>query len=189
MTKTVYLTASTLNGFLADESDSLAWLFSVDSPDEALADVAAFQDGVGSIVMGSATYRWLVENEGLEAEPQKWQSYYGDRPVFVFTSQDQPVVTGAAITFVNGDVASAWPAIAAAAGDRDVWIMGGGGLAAQFAEAGLLDELRISYAPAALSAGKPLFPLDLMPSYVELTNVRQFGQFAELTYALKPHSA
>ena len=45
-----------------------------------------------------------------------------------------------------------------AAGGRNVWIVGGGDLAGQFAAAGLLDEVIVSIAPVTLGAGAPLLP-------------------------------
>jgi dihydrofolate reductase len=46
----------------------------------------------------------------------------------------------------------------AAASDRNVWIVGGGDLAGQFADAGLLDEVLVSFAPVTLGEGAPLLP-------------------------------
>ncbi|HZB24269.1 MAG TPA: nitrilase-related carbon-nitrogen hydrolase, partial [Gaiellaceae bacterium] len=43
-------------------------------------------------------------------------------------------------------------------GERNVWIVGGGPLVAQFAEAGLLDEVLVTIAPVTLGAGRPLLP-------------------------------
>jgi dihydrofolate reductase len=40
-----------------------------------------------------------------------------------------------------------------AAGGRNVWIVGGGDLAGQFADAGLLDEVIVSIAPVTLGGG------------------------------------
>ena len=77
------------------------------------------------------------------------------------------------------------PAIADAAGDRDVWVVGGGDLAGQFADAGLLDEIRISIAPATLPSGMPLLPRRLGADRLTLTDARQTGAFAELTYSLR----
>ena len=50
-----------------------------------------------------------------------------------------------------------------AAGDGTVWLVGGGDLVGQFADAGLLDEVWVQYAPVTLGSGKPLLPrrLDL----------------------------
>jgi dihydrofolate reductase len=43
-----------------------------------------------------------------------------------------------------------------AAGGKNVWIVGGGDLVGQFAEAGLLDEVIVYIAPVTLGAGAPL---------------------------------
>ena len=95
---------------------------------------------------------------------------------------------GADIRFVQGAVTEHWPDIVAAAGDKDVWILGGGDLVGQFADAGLLDEIVVTFAPVTLAAGKPLLPRDLDHTRLELTGVRQAGPFAELTYRVIPRS-
>lgn len=43
--------------------------------------------------------------------------------------------------------------------DRDVWVVGGGNVAAQFVAAGLVDEMIVSYAPCSLGAGARLLPV------------------------------
>jgi dihydrofolate reductase len=45
-----------------------------------------------------------------------------------------------------------------AACNRNVWVVGGGDLAGQFADAGLLDEVLVQIAPVTLGAGAPLLP-------------------------------
>jgi dihydrofolate reductase len=185
MTRAVFYTATTLNGFLADDHDSLDWLFAAPGGEGGDDDFPQFLAGMGVLVQGSSTYRWVLEHEDLVAHPEKWPGYYGDRPTWVFTSREQPVVPGVDIRFASGDVREAWPEIRAAAGDRDVWIVGGGDLAGQFADAGLLDEIRVSVAPATLRSGKPLMPRDLGADRLKLTAVRKAGAFAELTYTLK----
>jgi dihydrofolate reductase len=69
----------------------------------------------------------------------------------------------------------------AAAGDRDLWLVGGGDLAAQFAVRGLLDEVVVSLAPVTLGGGFPL-----LPRHVELRplEVAANGEFACLRYAV-----
>ena len=75
--------------------------------------------------------------------------------------------------------------IRAAAGERDIWVVGGGELAGQFLDADALDEIRLSVAPVTLVRGAPLFPRRLDSSKLRLTRVGQRGQFAELTYAIQ----
>ncbi len=185
MTRVIFYTATTLNGFLADDQDSLDWLFAAPGGEGGDEDFQRFLSGIGVLVQGSSTYRWVLEHEDLIAHPEKWPAYYGARPTWVFSRRELPAVPGADIRFASGDVADAWPQIRDAAGDRDVWIVGGGDLAGQFADAGLLDEIRVSIAPATLPSGKPLLPRRLGADRLQLTAARQSGAFAELTYAVK----
>jgi len=185
MTRIVYATATTLDGFLADAEDSLAWLFAVEGGDDSIGELEPFVDGVGVLVEGSTTYRWVVEHEQLLDHPERWQEFYGERKTFVFTSRgDLPVIPGADIEFVDGPVGDHVDAILAAAGGRDVWVMGGGGLAAQFHAAGRLDEIRVSIAPVMLGSGAPLFAGRLESSGLRLVDIHQTGQFIQARYDL-----
>ena len=103
--KTQYYTATSIDGYLADEDNSLDWLFQFGDIEEIEGlkdDYPQFIDQVGAAAMGSTTYEWIVEHENLLADPEKWP--YGV-PVWVFSSRELPVVDGADIRFVQGDVA------------------------------------------------------------------------------------
>jgi dihydrofolate reductase len=182
MARVIYYTASSLNGFIADASNSLDWLFAVDIA--GAPDIAAFMAGTGVLVEGSTTYEWVLREEKLLENPGKWQGFYGTRPTYVFTSRELPVPDGADVRFVRGPVADALPDIMAAAGGKDVWVVGGGELAGQFLDAGALDELVISVAPATLAGGAPLLPRGVGPDRLRLSDVARHGQFAQLTYAV-----
>lgn len=183
MTSIVYNTATTLNGFLADEKNSLAWLFAVENA--GAPDMGAFMERIGVFVEGSTTYEWVLKAENLLAEPHKWQEFYGSRPTFVFTSRELAVPQGADVRFVSGSVADALPAILAAAGDKDVWLVGGGELVGAFLDIGAVDEIVLSVAPAALSTGAPLLPRTIGSERLTLDSAIQCGQFAQLTYSVK----
>ena len=81
-----------------------------------------------------------------------------------------------------------WPEIHEAAGERDVWLVGGGDLVGQFADAGHLDEIRVSVAPVTLASGKPLLPRRLESDRLTLDSVHRSGQFAELVYSVRSAS-
>lgn len=181
MPTTIFHTATTLNGFLADDDDSLAWLFAVPGADEAEDDFGAFLDTVGAFVMGAATYEWVLRHEESD-HPGMWAQTYGQLPCFVVTHRDLPSPDGGNVTFVRGSVAEFWPQIATAADDKVVWLVGGGDLVGQFDDAGHLDEVRVSVAPALLPSGKPLLPRRIGPDRLRLASVRHAGQFAELRY-------
>ncbi|WP_019203955.1 dihydrofolate reductase family protein [Tsukamurella sp. 1534] len=153
MTSYSYYTASTLDGFLADENDSLAWLLSQPIDDGGPLNIEEFMAGIGAIAMGYTTYQWVVDH--IAESDELWP--YADYPTFVFTHRE-PELLHESIRLIAGDPASHRAALEAAAGDKGVWVVGGGDLAAQFAEAGMLDDVVISYAPATVGSGRPLFP-------------------------------
>jgi dihydrofolate reductase len=182
--RVIYNTATTISGYIADEQNSLAWLFAVES--ESQPDQDAFLEPITVLVSGSTTYEWVLREEDLIAHPENWPGYFGDRPQFVFTTRDLPVPAGADVRFVRGSVADALPAIRGAAGAGDVWVVGGGDLAGQFLDAGALDEVQVSVAPAALTGGAPVLPRTVGPDRLHLRSVERFGQFAHLTYDVRP---
>lgn len=161
MTRTVFYTATTLDGFLADEHDSLDWLFTQEQDEGGALDYGEFIAGIGAVCMGATTYEWLLghlEGGGSGEPGGEGSGWPYAVPCWVFTHRDLPVPDGADVRLVHGDVEPVWQAMAAAAGERDVWVVGGGGLAADLAEAGRLDRLLLSIAPVTLGSGRPLFP-------------------------------
>ncbi|RKR73300.1 dihydrofolate reductase family protein [Frondihabitans australicus] len=180
MGRILFDTATTLNGFLADEENSLAWLFEVDL--EGLPDDGLVPVGAGVLVEGSTTYEWVLDHENLLDEPARWQEFYGDKPTFVFTSRRLPVPERADVRFVSGPVADHLAAIREAAGDADVWVVGGGDLAGQFADIGALDEIRLTVAPVTLAGGAPLLPRRLGTDRLHLKSAEAHGRFARLVY-------
>jgi dihydrofolate reductase len=185
MTRVIYNTATTIDGYLADSSDSLDWLFAVPGAAEAESAFPAFLEGIGVLVMGSTTYQWVYDHENLAEHPDRWKASYGDRAVFVLTTRELPVVGEGSVRLRAGSVHDLWPEIVAAAGAKDVWIVGGGDVVGQFADADLLDEVRVSIAPVTLGSGKPLLPRRLESDRLTLESVAQTGQFAELVYSIR----
>lgn len=184
MTRFVYDTATTINGWIADRDDALAWLFAVpggEAPDESL-----LPQGATVLVEGSTTYEWLLAETGVLGEPSKWAEVSGGRVTYVFSTRRLPVPDGADVRVVSGPVAEVLPDIRAAAGDGDVWIVGGGDLAGQFLDAGALDEIALSVAPVALDGGAPLLPRRLESDRMRLVSAHAVGQFARLVYAIAP---
>ncbi|CAI9386240.1 dihydrofolate reductase family protein [Microbacterium sp. T2.11-28] len=182
MSRIIFDTATSLNGWIADEDDSLAWLFAVEggtSPDPEVLPTNA-----GVLVEGSTTYEWVLAESDILAHPEKWREFHGDRPTFVFTTRDLPVPEGADVRFVSGPVAAVLPEIRAAAGGTDIWVVGGGDLAGQFLDAGALDEIAVSVAPVLLTGGAPLLPRRAEADRMRLVSARAVGQFARLVYAV-----
>ncbi|MCX6501265.1 MAG: dihydrofolate reductase family protein [Microbacterium sp.] len=180
MGKIIFDTAATLNGWIADEDNSLEWLFAVPDGDAASAELVPSTATV--LVEGSTTYEWVLDASDILAHPERWHEFHGHRPTFVFTTRSLPVPEGADIRFVSGSVAEALPHLREAAGDGDIWVVGGGDLAGQFLDAGALDEIALSIAPVALAWGAPLFPRRVESDRLRLVEARAVGQFARLRY-------
>lgn len=193
MAKTQYYTATTIDGYIADERNSLEWLFEVgagDEPDPETpsheTEFAEFFAEVGAMAMGATTYEWVLEHEKLLENPSKWTRWYGRRPGWVFTHRELPAVPGVDLRFVSGDVRPVHEEMTAAADGKNIWLIGGGELVGAFANEGLLDEVILKVAPVTLGGGAPLLPRRIMSSRLRLTGVGRGGQFAQLTYAVGP---
>lgn len=177
MTKVQYYTAASLNGFLASTDDALDWLFSLEQPDEQCYQ--AFIAQVGLIIMGSATYLWLKQH--LQQDPGASWPY--QQPVWVMTSQKLTAIAHANINFASGDIAKLYPTLLQQAAGKNIWVVGGGELAAQFYDAGLLNEIIVQIGAATLLSGKPLFPRQVMGATLTLSEVTQLNaQLVQLVY-------
>ncbi|GAA0980146.1 dihydrofolate reductase family protein [Nocardiopsis tropica] len=174
MTRTIYNTATSLDGFIATDDHSLEWLFAAD-PGEANNEHADFMKNVGALVSGAHTYEWILRHEGDEAWPYAI-------PSWVLTHRDLPRIEGD-LRFASADsdqeLRDLHAEMVGAAGGRDVWVVGGGGIAGRFAELGLLDEVVVSIAPVTLGSGAPLLAgrVDL-----RVVEVHRAGDFACARY-------
>src|SRR5690606_36964149 len=137
----------------------------------------------------SATYEWMLRNaETVAAETGSPWPY--TQPAWIFSRRVLPSIEGANISFVQGDVRPVHADMTRAAGSKNIWIVGGGDLAGQFFDAGLLDELIIQVGSVTLGQGKPLFPRRVTNPPFRLVSVRQVGTgFAELRYEVRGSGA
>src|SRR3712207_735036 len=150
MTRTVYYTATSLDGFIADQHHSLDWLLSRHSDEHGPMGYAEFEKRVGALAMGATTYQWVQEHD-----PGAWAYTV---PAWVLTHRQFTAPPGADVRFTAADVARVHADMVAAAGGRDVSVAGGGDLAGQLADRGLLDDVAVSIAPVTLGGAAPLLP-------------------------------
>jgi dihydrofolate reductase len=174
MSRTQYYTATTLDGYIADPNHSLEWLFTRDREPGGPLNYEDFIVDVGAIAMGSSTYDWILDH----ASDGNWPY---DVPSWVFTHRELRVVPNARIEFTSAPIASVHAEMVAAAGGKNVWIVGGGDLAGQFADAGVLDEVLVSIAPVTLGGGAPLLPRRLE---LRLEELGRNGDFAAAKYSV-----
>ena len=180
--KTQYYTATSHDGFIATEDDSLDWLFPLGDVNDT--SYPSFIAEVGALAMGSSTYEWMLRHTGQVAADMGSPWPYS-QPAWVFTTRTLPTLAGADVRFVRGDVRPVHAAMARAAGGKNLWVVGGGDLAGQFCDAGLLDEIIVQVGSVTLGRGKPLFPRRFTTPPLRLVEVRQVGSgFAELRYTV-----
>jgi dihydrofolate reductase len=180
--KTQYFTATSLDGFIATEDDSLDWLFPLGNINDT--SYPAFIADVGALAMGSSTYEWMLRHADAVAK-ETGSPWPYTQPSWVFSRRPLPRLPGADIRFVQGDVRPIHGDMVRAAQDRNVWIVGGGDLAGQFHDADLLDEILVQVGSVTLGRGKPLFPRRLTQPPLTLVSARQVGSgFAELRSAV-----
>ena len=188
-----YYCAATLDGYIADANDNLDWLIGYEGSYDAegaekptMAEGGGYQrfyEGVGALVSGSATYEWLLDNQDT------W--LYPGKPYWVLTSRDLPKPSddGADVRIIHGEIADLADEMIASAGRKHLWIVGGGDVASQFADANLLDELIVTFVPVVLGAGKQLFARRLPGGPLQLTGTRVSNEgMVELRYEIR-HTA
>jgi dihydrofolate reductase len=174
VSRTVYYTATTLDGFIADPHDSLDWLLTQPHDPDGPFGYQAFIADVGALCMGATTYRWILDH--LAGTGGAWEYPV---PTFVLTHRTFPTPDDADVRFRSGDVRAVHAAMTEAAGGQDLWVVGGGDLAGQLADVGLLDEVVVSIAPVTLGAGRPLLP---RRHDLELVDLGRNGAFACARY-------
>jgi dihydrofolate reductase len=180
MTRTQYYTAASLDGFIADRSNSLDWLLQFGDPSQS--DYPSFIRDVGALAMGSTTYEWILANHVHpdSAEPKPWPY---TQPTWVFSSRTLPRIEGADLRFVRGDVGPVHREMTAAAGGKNIWLVGGGELVGRFHDQGLLDELFVQITSVTLGGGAPLLPRRIATPPLRLLSATSWGDaFVQLHY-------
>jgi dihydrofolate reductase len=185
-----YYCAATLDGFIADADDGIDWLTGYQGSYEGTGaepgpmseggSYERFYEDVGALVSGSTTYEFVFDHVG---EGGNWP--YAGKPYWVLSSRELGTPDGEDVRIANARVADLHEELMEAAGDRNLWIVGGGNVASQYAGAGLLDEVILTVVPVVLGDGKPLFddPVPGGPLKLTGTGVYETGM-VELRYEL-----
>lgn len=160
---TIYYTGCSLDGFIATPEHSLDWLTSRDIASDADMGFETFKPRVGASAMGASTWQWLLDHE---------PEFVQDSPTWVLTHRD--FAPAEQVRFTSAAVSEVHAQMREAAGDKDIWIIGGGDLVGQFHDAGLLDEVWIQYAPVTLGGGAPVLPRHVELRLEEVARNRDF---------------
>ena len=181
-----YYAAATLDGYIAESDDTLDWLLKYEGHYEGADSDAeqggyeSFYEGVGALVSGSTTYEWVLEHGS------GWP--YAGKPCWILSSRELPKPDGEGVDvrIVSGQIPDLIDEMLDSAGERDLWIVGGGNVASQFADHGLLDRLEVTIVPVVLGEGKPLFDRRLPGGPMQLIAARTTSSgMVGLTYEIR----
>ncbi|MBI4920481.1 MAG: dihydrofolate reductase [Devosia nanyangense] len=172
MARIVGYIASSLDGFIADPNESLDWLTEPTNVDLGEHHYDLFIKRIRTVVMGRATYDWILRSGAA------WP--YGEQRCIVVTSR--PLADPPAAIETRSDV-DALIAELRGLDDGDVWMAGGGRLQMAFLERGALDEVEVYIASAIIGGGSPLFPPTGFKGKPRLISAKAFGEgMARLHY-------
>jgi dihydrofolate reductase len=124
------------------------WMFK----NKSTADAALLDELVetsGAVIVGNRTYITAIDEAWEGVSPF-------NAPAFVL-SHSVPEVVVKGFTFVTNGLESALMQAKSAAGDKNVWVMGGANIIQQYIQAGFIDEITIHIASVLLTGGTRLF--------------------------------
>lgn len=185
MSKIILGFATSLDGFSNDRHGSVGPLY----PDfAAMHDSPVMLEAIastGAVVMGRRTF-------AMSEDPDWYAGNYEYQvPIFVLThhppAKHPKESGGLTFTFVTDGVVSALTQARAAAGDRDVSVIGGGAdTAQQCLRSGLVDEIAVTIMPLLLGDGlRPLDNLGPDPLQLERLSVMDWpGGGTHLRYRI-----
>jgi dihydrofolate reductase len=163
VTKVIFNMSMSLDGFvtasgvrpeepMGDGGQRLhEWAFGDDERNREL--LAEAVNAIGALIAGRRTYDLSVPGWGADgpAGPARV-------PVFVVThAEPEEVPEGGVYTFVTDGIESALEEAKAAAGDKDVAVMGGAEIGQQYIRARLIDEISIHLVPVLLGGTTRMF--------------------------------
>jgi dihydrofolate reductase len=153
--KVVVNRSMSLDGFIAGPGDAMDWIFDFIKPDAAwMAEIAA---ATGAMLVGRRTVevgsRMDANNERGAASSDEGYPFSG--PTFVLTHRP-PDPPDPDVTYLTGDIGDAVATALAAAGDKNLEILGAD-VAGQCLQRGLVDEIQVYVLPVLLGNGIRFF--------------------------------
>jgi len=157
-----YYIAMSLDGFIARSDGDISWLSVVEREGEDYG-YSAFYKSVDVVLMGRLTYE-------LSLSFPDWP--YPGKPAWVW-SRRRNLPRGPQVTITDGSPAAVVDNLKKA-GVRKAWLVGGGELARDFRQAGLINEYVVSIIPVLLGSGAPMIATDEGLDELSMTSVNTF---------------
>ena len=164
--------ATSLDGYIARQNESLDWLLNQKADDNGYT---AFYDTIDTILLGRRTYQWILRNVHSGFPYQGKNCYVLSRTLKGQTANVQ---------FVNQDIVTLTASLKKGPG-KGIWIAGGGEVLSPLLGENLVDDLIIHIAPVIIGQGIRLFNPGPYEMALDLVKVTQHNQFVELHYRRK----
>jgi dihydrofolate reductase len=171
MSKLIYITSTSLDGYVEDETGALDWVI----PDEVHGYITELLRPIGTLLCGRRLYEtmvyWDAPVESYPPEQREFARFWQGAEKIVFSR----TLTGATArnTRVERDFGLDAVRKLKRESEHDINI-GGAELAGLALEAGLVDECHLFLNPVILGGGKPAFRAGLRRN-LELLETRRFG--------------
>lgn len=157
----------TMDGYMADKNHNMDWLDQTGNVTETGFD--RFYQYMDVTIMGRRTYEAIERLGGPEVYPTTKN--------YVFTHAKS--LSRKDFVPVTGDVVEL---VTRLGPDKHIWVVGGNTVLAPLLDRNMVDYLIIQIAPVLLGEGIPLFTQKEALRRFHLEEVKQYGQFAEMTY-------
>ena len=174
MRKIIFYSATSADGYIARPDGGVEWLDRPRPKDNY--GMAACYKSIDTVLMGRKTYD-VARKFGHESYPGKKNYVFSRRR----RRTDAPNVE-----FVREPVGDFAERLLASKG-KNVWLVGGGELAAAFLDAGHLDELIVHVVPVLIGEGIPLLQPRHRSRPLKLLSTRAYSDGGvRLHYSVKP---
>lgn len=174
--KVVVNRAMSLDGFIAGPGDAMDWLGD-HVPGDVVAEVAA---ATGAMLIGRRT---TDVGDRMAAEDADRGDYPFSGPMFLLTHRP-PDPPNPRLTVLSGDIGEAVATALAAAGGKDLEILGAD-VAAQALRRGLVDEILVYVLPVVLGDGIPFSPAGSVRVDLDPVSSRQSGAVTILRFRVR----
>ena len=158
----------TMDGYLADKSHNLDWLYQTGTLEETGYD--DFYKNMDITIMGKRTFAEIEKAGNAE-------SIYPTTKNYVFTHSD--ILSQKGFIPIKADVVEFVKQID---NKKNVWIIGGNTILSPLLNHNMVDNIILQIAPVLLGEGIPLFSQKEALTRFNLKGVKKYGQFAELIY-------
>jgi dihydrofolate reductase len=166
MRKILLYIASTIDGFIAAKDGNLDWLKDYEIPDSDTNDYGYhdFLETIDTTLMGYNTYIAICRFATPFPYPEKTNFVFSKN----HTKHDENPVD-----FINTNIVDFCSKLKTSIG-KNIWLIGGSQINAVLLNANLIDEITVTFIPAVLGTGIPLFS--------ESTHYKRFEMISTSTF-------